>query len=155
MSVLLPAPFSPSRASTSPGYSVKSIPRSACTPGNFLSIPRMLSSGTADLLTGAGGGWLLSMTGLAAFGQSRIVLRVFLIVKLGWNQDFRGNLLALEVLDDHLHSFLADTVRELDWITDNFSFENCLFANFLSVKADDFHLVSLAGRFESGASPQR
>src|SRR5262249_2943471 len=48
MSVLLPAPFSPSRASTSPRRSVRSTHRSACTPGNALLMPFMSSSSGAS-----------------------------------------------------------------------------------------------------------
>src|SRR3712207_4132445 len=47
-SVLLPAPFSPSRAWISPRATSRSTSRSACTPGKPLLIPAMRSRGGAD-----------------------------------------------------------------------------------------------------------
>src|SRR3954471_14742309 len=45
MSVLLPAPFSPMTATTSPGRSASDTPRSAFTPGKVLTRLRASSSG--------------------------------------------------------------------------------------------------------------
>src|SRR5438128_4119533 len=45
-SVLLPAPFSPSRACTSPAAASKSTPSFATTPGNRFVIPRIETAGT-------------------------------------------------------------------------------------------------------------
>ena len=47
MSVLLPAPFSPSRACISPAWTSKSIESLASTPGKRLVMPRISSSGTS------------------------------------------------------------------------------------------------------------
>src|SRR5687768_10727010 len=46
-SVDFPAPFSPRSAWISPGATSKSTLSSACTPGNFLDMPRMARSGAA------------------------------------------------------------------------------------------------------------
>ena len=40
-----PAPFSPSKANTSPAFKVRLTPRNACTPGNDFTMPRISSSG--------------------------------------------------------------------------------------------------------------
>src|SRR5687767_12937669 len=47
-SVLLPAPFSPSSACTSPAVAAKSTPSFATTPGNRFVIPRRLSAGGVE-----------------------------------------------------------------------------------------------------------
>ena len=44
ISVLLPAPFSPTRPWISPAFSEKSTARSACTPPNDLEMPESSSS---------------------------------------------------------------------------------------------------------------
>src|SRR5690606_4288012 len=49
--VLLPAPFSPMRASTSPACKESETPSSASTPGNRLVIPLIRRRGTAVELT--------------------------------------------------------------------------------------------------------
>src|SRR6187455_2131195 len=46
-SVLFPAPFSPSRACTSPGAASKSTPSFATTPGKRFVIPRIETAGEA------------------------------------------------------------------------------------------------------------
>src|SRR6266404_2535609 len=46
-SVLLPAPFSPRSACTSPAAATKSTPSFATTPGNCLVIPRIATAGEA------------------------------------------------------------------------------------------------------------
>src|SRR6185503_20254732 len=46
MSVVFPAPFSPSSACTSPGASVKSTPRSASTSPKRRLMPRMRTAGS-------------------------------------------------------------------------------------------------------------
>src|SRR5436309_3109972 len=46
-SVLLPAPFSPSSACTSPAAASKSTPSFASTPGNRFVIPRIATAGEA------------------------------------------------------------------------------------------------------------
>ena len=43
----LPAPFWPSRQCTSPERTARSIPSSARTPGNCLTMPRIWSSGVS------------------------------------------------------------------------------------------------------------
>jgi len=45
MSVVFPAPFSPSSACTSPGMSVKFTSSFATTPGNLFTIPIISTSG--------------------------------------------------------------------------------------------------------------
>ena len=49
ISVDLPAPFSPSSATTSPACTSRLTPRSACTPGNRLWMPRSWRSGAAAI----------------------------------------------------------------------------------------------------------
>ncbi len=49
--VLLPAPLSPIRATTSPECTVKLAPRSACTRPKLLTMPRASSSGSAIHIT--------------------------------------------------------------------------------------------------------
>src|SRR6056297_2010569 len=85
-------------------------------------------------------GSLLTM-GLSTLVERRITLSVFLIVKLRRNQHFGGNLLPLKVLDDHLDGFLSDAIGELNRITNNLSFQDCLLADLLAVEPDDFDLV--------------
>ena len=48
MSVLLPAPFSPIKASTSPAWSVSETPESAITPGKRFTIPFIESSAVPE-----------------------------------------------------------------------------------------------------------
>src|SRR5581483_5855675 len=55
MSVLLPAPFSPSSASTSPAWSSRFTPASACTPGKDLAIPSIWSSTVMSVMAKRGG----------------------------------------------------------------------------------------------------
>src|SRR5947208_3372718 len=62
-SVDLPAPFSPSRAWTSPGRASKSTWSLASTPGKRLVIPRMATAGTCPAVTTSA----LMATGSAAF----------------------------------------------------------------------------------------
>src|SRR5713101_3954143 len=50
-SVLLPAPFSPTSACTSPGNRRKSTPRKACTPPNCLAIPLSSTIGSGEFVT--------------------------------------------------------------------------------------------------------
>src|SRR5436189_6112009 len=64
-SVLLPAPFSPSRACTSPAAASKSTPSFATTPGNRFVIPR---SATPE--GGGGGEACPSPSELSAFGAT-------------------------------------------------------------------------------------
>src|SRR3979411_1829477 len=56
ISVDLPAPFSPTRACTSPALTSKVTPSSARTPGNVFTMSRIVSNGpgTARLLAGVG-----------------------------------------------------------------------------------------------------
>src|SRR6478752_709668 len=51
--VLLPAPLSPTRAVTGPGRTSRSTPRSTCTAPKLFWMPRRLSSGSSDAITGA------------------------------------------------------------------------------------------------------
>src|SRR6266581_9173824 len=56
MSVVLPAPFSPSSASTSPGYSCRSTWSLATSPPNLLTMPRASRTGSdADIGDAVGG----------------------------------------------------------------------------------------------------
>lgn len=48
MSVVLPAPFSPNRPSTSPRNNCRSMDLFACTPPKCLSMPRISSSGRGE-----------------------------------------------------------------------------------------------------------
>ena len=48
MSVLLPAPFSPKSACTSPARTSKSTSSLATTPGNLFVMPRISSNGIAS-----------------------------------------------------------------------------------------------------------
>ena len=48
----LPEPFSPTSACTSPGRTVRLTPRSACTPGNALSMPSSRSKAGAGRVSG-------------------------------------------------------------------------------------------------------
>src|SRR5215216_4512258 len=52
MSVDFPAPFSPMTECTSPARSTKSTPSSASTPGKWMVMPRMETSGGASMSTG-------------------------------------------------------------------------------------------------------
>src|SRR5580765_3882654 len=54
ISVLLPAPFSPTRPWISPAFRVKSTSLRACTPPNVLQIPDSSSSGTPPASTSIG-----------------------------------------------------------------------------------------------------
>ena len=67
MSVLLPAPFSPSRAWTSPTRTSKSTPSLATTPGKRLTMPRR---STARAAGGAGGGWTSGARVMRRFGSA-------------------------------------------------------------------------------------
>src|SRR5947209_10362789 len=49
-SVLLPAPFSPTSACTSPGNRLKSTPRKACTPLKYLAIPPSSTMGSGGFV---------------------------------------------------------------------------------------------------------
>ena len=53
-SVLLPAPFSPSSACTSPTAASKSTPSFATTPGNRLVIPRMATAAPVGAAVASG-----------------------------------------------------------------------------------------------------
>src|SRR5437879_3047528 len=145
MRVLLPAPFSPSRANTSPARNSKSTPRSACTPGKDFAIPRISSSGTAEVVSAAAmGGPLL---------EGRIGLSVGLTVERGGNQHGSRNGLAGEMFDDGADSFDADLVRELDRVGVDFPLFDRLPAFGLAVEADDLD-AGLARFFEGGAGAE-
>src|SRR5713101_2774157 len=140
MSVLLPAPFSPNRANTSPARNSKSTLRSACTPGNDFSMPRISSSGTAEVVSAAAmGGPLL---------ERRIGLGVGLAVERGGDQHSGRNRLAGKMFDDGADGFDADFVRELDRVGVDFTLFDGLPAFRLAVEADD--LDSGLARFFQG-----
>src|SRR6266571_78238 len=146
MSVLLPAPFSPSRANTSPARNSKSTPRSACTPGKDFSMPRISSSGTAEVVSAAAMGRTLL--------ERRIGLGVGPAVERGGNQHGGRNRLAGEMFDDGADSFNADLVRELDRVGVDFPLFDGLPAFRLAVEAND--MDSGLGRFfQGGASAER
>src|SRR5262249_43616895 len=136
MSVLLPAPFSPTRARTSPACSVRSTPRSASTPGNDLLIPSMCSSGVESL-------------------EGCIVAAVCLSVECGRDQDLRRQGLALETLHDSPRRFPADALGILDRIGVDLAVLDGLLALGLAVEADDLDAVGLAGLLQGGAGAQR
>src|SRR4051812_13913324 len=70
-SVLLPAPFSPSSACTSPAAASKSTPSFARTPGNRLVIPRISTAGEAPVVPAP----LRTRTGLGACCPTRLTRR--------------------------------------------------------------------------------
>src|SRR5215475_8235793 len=111
MSVLLPAPFSPRSANTSPACRSRSTPRSARTPGKDLTMPRIDSRGWvmgqpySPRLAGGethprqAGGYMLL--------QLRIFVSVGLAIQAGRNENLRWHLFALEVAGDHLGRLIA------------------------------------------------
>src|SRR5713101_4949163 len=146
MRVLLPAPFSPSNANTSPARNSKSTPRSACTPGKDFSMPRISSSGTAEVVSAAAMGGPLF--------ERRIGLGVGFAVERGGDQHGGRNRLAGEMFDDGANGFDADLVRELDRIGVDFPLFDRLAAFRLAVEADDLD-SGLARFFQGGAGAER
>src|SRR6266571_6562805 len=142
MSVLLPAPFSPSRARTSPARSSKSTPRSACTPGKDFSMPRISSRGTVE------GVWAAAMG--RTLLEQRIGVGVGLAVERGGDQHGGGNRLAGEMFDDGADGFDADFVRELDRVGVDFPLFDGLPAFGLAVEAGNLD-AGLARFFQGGA----
>src|SRR5437899_709270 len=146
MSVLLPAPFSPSRANTSPARNSKSTPRSACTPGNDFAMPRISSSRSAEFVSAAAMGGPLF--------ERRIGLGVGLAVERGGDQHGGRNRLAGEMFDDGADGFDADLVRELDRVGVDFPLFDRLPAFVLAVEADDLDF-GLARFFQIGRASCR
>src|SRR5512136_274632 len=97
ISVVLPAPFSPTRACTSPARTSRLASRTASTPGNSFRTPSRWSSGTPVFATAP------SLPG------EGIVLRE----QPAGNQVHRRHLFARHVGGDGFDRLLADGVRLL------------------------------------------
>src|ERR1700676_5535637 len=95
MSVDLPAPFSPTRACTSPATTSNVTPSSARTPGKVLTMSRICNR-----------------------GADRVMAAVLLSVGLGkppdGDGDLRGRRLAVEIVVDGVDGLDADLVGMLD-----------------------------------------
>jgi hypothetical protein len=70
--VVLPAPFSPSSACTSPAAASKSTPSFAITPGKRLVMPSMRTAGIGEA---PGGPAPLSLTAIAGAGSPTSLAR--------------------------------------------------------------------------------
>src|SRR5688572_12096040 len=100
ISVDLPAPFSPTRACTSPGSSSSPTPSSAVTPAKRLTIPSMRRTGGIAVITEAGG-----LTGAPRHRSVRVreVLRgVGLVEEPVGEENLRRDLLLAEILLDRV-----------------------------------------------------
>src|SRR5436305_1768849 len=100
--VLLPAPFSPRSACTSPAAASKSTPSFARTPGKRFVIPRIATAGgggarSAPLRSSSINSWLLG-----GFGEMFFAARAVLHGPCG-TRSFRQPLLALRAADHALH----------------------------------------------------
>src|SRR3990172_5277403 len=143
MRVLLPAPFSPSKASTSPACRVKSTPRRACTPGNDLSIPRIDSKGRPSETVAAA-----AIIRREALLQQGILLGVGPAIAFGGNQRHRLHFLALEVPHDRSHHLAPPPLPKLERTVEQLPLLGGLLGLRLAVEADDHHPVGLAGPFQ-------
>src|SRR3954466_13522200 len=121
-SVDLPAPFSPSRAITSPRRTSKSTPCSACTPGKLLAIPDMRRRGSAG--AGRRTSWRRGGSPAGPPGSGGRLLHLVQplgLVEVGLGDDDRrqqdevlvGLLLVLEIVDHDVHGLAALAAREL------------------------------------------
>src|SRR6056297_255607 len=86
-------------------------------PGMVKNEPTALAAGPETASNGSrkpeASAFGSQLTKSNAFLESRVVLSVLLIVKLRRDQYFGGNLLALEVVDNHLDRRLSNAVGEL------------------------------------------
>src|SRR3954453_8839136 len=101
MSVLLPAPLSPTSAVTFPGYVSRSTPRSTCTAPKLLSTCRRDSNGCPC-------GVVVCATAMTYLGARDAVLLAGLLQGIG-RADVRG--LDVAVLDDLLDVLREDRLR--------------------------------------------
>src|ERR1700756_4164390 len=97
MSVLLPAPFSPMKACTSPGQTLRLTLLRTRTPGKLLQIWRTSRIGRSLLL-----------------GPAFVLVDIFFGDQIYWDQgEFLGRFLPIHALIANLHSFPGHRVRIL------------------------------------------
>src|SRR5579884_52132 len=179
ISVLLPAPFSPTSASTSPARKSRSTPRSARTPGNDLTIPCIDNSGgianfpkrmnhrytetqrrktrkreNSKSFLAFCSFFILSLC-FSSLCLCVSVVHSFFSVQLRRNQNLRWHFLALEVARDDAGRFAANAIRILHRIGVDLALFDCLLALWLAIEADNFYLIVLVGLLQCGTSAQR
>src|SRR4051794_27873688 len=86
--------------------------------------------------------------------QRRVLRRVFLEVELRRDQDLRGELLAVQILDDAPHGLAADLAGELDRVGVDLPVQNRPLALQLPVDPDDQPLPRQARLLDRGERAQ-